>query len=300
MVLSDTAIDLAGTFPSNVLIVYAWTRMLRMRSPALFFVVLLALSAVVVLGRNGVGSIARLAFVVIGFGVVPFAFSSDSPLRKALVIALMNAMIVVAEAVSIAAWYAVVGLDITDYDVVRSHMGAFVCTHILHLLVLTALFSGFHAALGRFDRTGAVDMRGFVWFPVIQAVLLGAALASGVYVHRGSEVLFFGMTALSAVCLATDRALFSAMRRHARKRREDQRAVFLRRRLDRYLELSLPFVAEVERTARFRHDVRNHVQTILVLSERGERVRAQEHLAALRACLDEPSSLASPPFSHRG
>ena len=55
----------------------------------------------------------------------------------------MNAMIVVAEAVSIAAWYAVVGLDITDYDVVRSHMGAFVCTHILHLLVLTALFSAF-------------------------------------------------------------------------------------------------------------------------------------------------------------
>ena len=179
MVLSDTAIDLAGTFPSNVLIVYAWTRMLRMRSPALFFVVLLALIAVVVLGRNGVGSIARLAFVVIGFGVVPFAFSSDRPLRKLLVIALMNAMIVVAEAVSIAAWYAVVGLDITDYDVVRSHMGAFVCTHILHLLVLTALFSGFHAALGRFDRTGAVDMRGFVWFPVIQAVLLGAALANG-------------------------------------------------------------------------------------------------------------------------
>ena len=143
--------------------------MLRMRSPALFFVVLLALIAVVVLGRNGVGSIARLAFVVIGFGVVPFAFSSDRPLRKLLVIALMNAMIVVAEAVSIAAWYAVVGLDITDYDVVRSHMGAFVCTHILHLLVLTALFSGFHAALGRFDRTGAVDMRGFVWFPVIRA-----------------------------------------------------------------------------------------------------------------------------------
>ena len=82
MVLSDTAIDLAGTFPSNVLIVYAWTRMLRMRSPALFFVVLLALIAVVVLGRNGVGSIARLAFVVIGFGVVPFAFSSDRPLRS--------------------------------------------------------------------------------------------------------------------------------------------------------------------------------------------------------------------------
>ena len=52
MVLSDTAIDLAGTFPSNVLIVYAWTRMLRMRSPALFFVVLLALIAVVVLGRT--------------------------------------------------------------------------------------------------------------------------------------------------------------------------------------------------------------------------------------------------------
>lgn len=281
--LSDTMIDLLGTLPSNILIVYAWTRLLRMRSNALFWVVELVFVAVVVAGRNEVGSEARFLFLVVGYGLMPFVLSVDRPLRKLLVIALTNVIVIVAELVSIAGWYLMTGLDIVDYEAVRSHAGAFVLTHVVHLIVLVALFAAFHAALGRFDREHVQGSSGFVWFPIVQALMLSIALASGVYLHRGSDVLYFGTAALSLMCLVADFALLVSMNRFARKQREDQRAALLQRHLDACLAQCDSFVVEAEQTAQMRHDVRNQAHAAMALAERGDYALAREHISSFNS-----------------
>lgn len=283
MLSPDTVLDLFATFASDVLIAYAWTRLLKMRSNLLFWLLLLSFVTLVVSVRNMIGANARFLFLVVGYGVIPFAMSLDRPFRKVLVIALVNVDIIIAELVSISGWYLMTGLDIMDYAVVWSHVGAFALTHAIHLVVLTVLFVGLHAALKRFDREGGRGTQGFAWFPVAQALMLALALASGVYLHQGSDVLYFGMAALSLVCLVADAALFVSIQRFVRKQREDQRAAMLQQHLDACLAQCDAFVAEVDRTAKMRHDVRNQVHAAMALAEHGEFARARDHLSSFNS-----------------
>lgn len=279
----NSVMDLVATFASDVLIAYAWTKLLRMRSDLLLWALLLPFVTLVVAARNDVGTELRFLFLVVGYGAIPFAVSTDRPSRKLLVIALVNASIIVAELVSISGWYLMTGLDIMDYDAAWSHMGAFTLTHVIHLIVLTILFSCLRVALNRIDHEEGQGVQGFAWFPVVQAIMLALALAAGVYLHRGSNVLYFGMAALSFVCLAADGALFLSMSRFARKRREDQRAALLQEQLDAYLERCDAFVAEAEQTAKMRHDMRNQAHAAMALAERGDYAQAREHISSFKS-----------------
>lgn len=280
MLSPDVLLDLVATFASDVLIAYAWTRLLRMRSNLLFWLLMLPFVTLVVSARNEMDADARFFFLIMGYGVIPFVMSVDRPLRKVLVVAFVNVDIIIAELVSICGWYLMTGLDIVDYDVAWSHVGAFTLTHVIHLVVLTLLFVGLHAAFERFDREEGRGTQTFVWFPIVQALMLALALASGVYLRQGSDVLYFGMATLSSVCLLADAALFVSIRRFARKRREDQRAALLQEQLDACLARCDAFVVEVEQTAKMCHDVRNQAHAAMALAERGEFSRAREHISS--------------------
>lgn len=280
--LFNTIVEVVGTFASDVLIAYAWTRVLHMRSNVLFWLLLLPFMAFVLSVRNEIGSDARFLFLFMSSALLPFLVSVDRPLRKLLVIALVNVSIIIAEAVSISVWYLMTGLDIVDHDAAVAHLGAFSVVHVLHVAILAVLFVALRVALDRFDREETWDVRSFVLFPVVQAAMLAMALIMGIYLHRSSNILYFGVAALSLVCLATDFALFVSMGRYARKRREDQRAALLQRQLDDYLAQCNEFVVEVGQSARLRHDARNQAQTVLALSECGRFPEAREHLDLVR------------------
>ena len=122
--------------------------------------------------------------------------------------------------------------------------------------------------------------------PSIPAMaMMTLALVMGVYLGRGSNVLYLGTAALSLICVVADFALFVSMGRYARKRREDQRADLLERQLGDYLAQCDEFVSEVERAARLRHDVRNQAHAAMALADQGEFRRARAHLAAFRSRL---------------
>ena len=283
--LFNTMVEVVGTFASDVVIAFAWTRLLRMRSNALFWLLLLPFMAFVLAVRNEIGSDARFLFLFMSSALLPFLVSVDRPLRKLLVIALVNVSIIVAEAVSISVWYLMTGLDIVSHDAAVANLGAFSVVHVLHVAILTVLFVVLRIALDRFDREETWDVRSFVLFPIVQAALLAMALIMGIYLHRSSNILYFGVAALSLVCLAADSALFVSMGRYARKRREDQRAGLLQRQLDDYLAQCNAFVLEVERSAKLRHDVRNQAHAALALADQGEFSRARAHLSAFRSQL---------------
>ena len=271
-----------GAVPADILIAFAWTRVLRMRSNVLFWVCLIPLFLFVLI-RNEVGLGVRLAALLVWSWLVPFALSTDRPMRKLLVIALVNVIVIVSEAVAIALWYLMTGLDVLDYRATWGNPGAFALTHIVHLVVMAALFWGLSRVLNRFDRNEAGALNGFAWFPLMQAAMLILAFTAGILLHRGSNVLYFGISILALLCFATDLLLFVSAGRYARKRCEDQRAALLQQQLEGYLGLCGAFVVEIERMAQMRHDARNQAQVVIALAECGEFDTARSHLAAFRA-----------------
>lgn len=273
-----------GAVPADLLITFAWTRVLKMRSNVLFWLCLVPLFLFVLI-RNEVGLGARLAALLVWSWLVPFALSVDRPSRKLLVIALVNVIVIVSEAVAIAAWYLMTGLDVLDYSATWGNLGAFAHTHVMHLVALAFLFWGLSKTLDRFDRNESGVWGGFVWFPVAQAAMLVLAFTAGILLHRGSSILYYGLSALALVCFAADVLLFASEGRYARKQREDQRASLLQHQLEGYLEQCGAFAAETERMAQLRHDIRNQVQVTVALAECGEFDRARDHLAAFRASL---------------
>ena len=96
-------------------------------------------------------------------------------------------------------------------------------------------------------------------------------------------MLFYGMSVLAIGCFVVDAMLFASMDRYARKRHEYQRAALLQGQLDACLAQCNAFVLEVEQTARMRHDVRNQAHAAMALAERGDYVRARDHISSFQS-----------------
>ena len=60
-------------------------------------------------------------------------------------------------------------------------------------------------------------------------------------------------------------------------------AALLQGQLDACLAQCNAFVLEVEQTARMRHDVRNQAHAAMALAERGDYVRARDHISSFRS-----------------
>ena len=69
-------------------------------------------------------------------------------------------------------------------------------------------------------------------------------------------------------------------------RRDDARAADLGGELDRYLADYQDTVDMAQRSARLRHDLRNQVQVVNALAERGELQLAEQHIDAMLKELD--------------
>ena len=211
MHLSNTMLDVLGTAPVEAVIIYTWSRVLHMRNRAAFYLLMSSCMLVVVLTRGDAGTGMRFAYLVFTGGVLPFLMADERPARKVFVIALMNVAIMIAEVLGTALWYGMTGIDIIDYDNTRAHLGEFAIMHAAHLVLLIALFAALRLALHRGESAGSMNLRLFLWFPVVQALLLTVPLIAGVYARLGSSVLFYGMSVLAIGCFVVDAMLFASM-----------------------------------------------------------------------------------------
>ena len=172
MHLSNTMLDVLGTAPVEAVIIYTWSRVLHMRNRAAFYLLMSSCMLVVVLTRGDAGTGMRFAYLVFTGGVLPFLMADERPARKVFVIALMNVAIMIAEVLGTALWYGMTGIDIIDYDNTRAHLGEFAIMHAVHLVLMIALFAALRLALQRGESAGSMNLRLFLWFPVVQALLL--------------------------------------------------------------------------------------------------------------------------------
>ena len=120
----------------------------------------------------------------------------------------------------------------------------------------------------------------FVLIPISQYVLVILSGIVATFRSRGLEV-YLPLIVVSLLCVAADLLLFRAIRAIGAQQRAAARAAALQSRLEEEISRASERVARLEETARLRHDLRNHLQTVEALMERGETALAEKQLAQL-------------------
>lgn len=127
----------------------------------------------------------------------------------------------------------------------------------------------------------------FALFPLMQAVLLLLGYWTVTRYCAGNPHLLYVCIMLALLCVAADAVVMLSVVRVRKRARDEARARRLRTQLDEYLEEYQVTVENIESTARMRHDLRNQVQIVNALAQRGEFDLAQHHIAAMLKELQE-------------
>ena len=280
--VTNVMLDFSGTFLVEIVFCYAWVKLLHIKNARLFAIVYLGCLYGAVFLRNVVPTEARFIWLICFYMAWPFIMSADRPARKCFVIALVNIVIMVAEALGSAFWIALTGLNQLDYDVARANLGAFFLTHAVHLFLLVLLLLLLNQMLSKNELEGGNrGLRYFLWFPVTQALLVGLLLAIRQYLLPEEVGLQYVSCALMTLFVLANALMFLSMQAYAQKTQESQRAALLQGQLDEYLAEYAPLIDEVEQTSKLRHDLRNQVQLVKALGERGSYEAARDHVREL-------------------
>ena len=184
------------------------------------------------------------------------------------------------------------GATIDDHATVAANATLFACAALLEVFVEITLFWGLTALVRRFypeegadvaapsSRRASVIASSFAVFSVVQALLLALCFSVAVGPCDGDPALLRLFGLLMLLCFGVDAVLLLAVGRFRGKVRDDARAADLGGELDRYLADYQDTVDMAQRSARLRHDLRNQVQVVNALAERGELQLAEQHIVA--------------------
>lgn len=122
-------------------------------------------------------------------------------------------------------------------------------------------------------------LRRFILVPLSQhfLVIFSAVLSLFRRAPLGSYLL---LGAMALCCVLADFLLFRGLRNYTNQQLARQQAELLEVQLRQQLAYYNGVVAHIEETARLRHELRNQLQTVYALMERGEYDHAQELLTA--------------------
>lgn len=277
--MSDVCIDIIGVVPVQMVFAYALSRMLAIRSLPVYWALEVSLVVLLACLRPGMNAEVRLV-MSLPLVLVPLFLSEGSLSRRIVIVALAHLVLFSAELPGGALWVALTGAPVASYDEVRAHFDAFAITHAAHLALLIPLLMALKRVFDRFA-VGVDERRSGAWLPVLftctQFVLVNIMILLPLGFIGQSLRYYAAGVLLSLACLVADLCLFLSFDRYAQKRSDDARALLLESRLDGCLAQCEKFVESIERTAKLRHDVGNHVQVVLALSERGRFQDAREH-----------------------
>lgn len=290
MYLSDAALDIIGSLPLELLWCWMYTRLLDMRRPGVFFAVRGICIALFLLVRSFGGAPVRMVALVLCYIALPLAFSRGSLVRRALVVLAVIALSIFPEFLGYIAWYGLTASPVFDYDAARAHLGAFFAVHTLLLLVYWLLYFLLRAVFRRgtqvvYGRSSLV----FVGFLALQLVFAALVIWSKMLLLNSYDALDWVGALFCIVSFAVDLVLVVDFERNAQRELASARADAANELLDEYLMRYGDALGEVERTARIRHDLRNQLQVVDSLIERGQREEAAEHLDRMLAALEAPA-----------
>ena len=142
--------------------------------------------------------------------------------------------------------------------------------------------------LRAWNRNVRVQEEDHLWrFALVPATQYLLVAFSGVFALMNHAPLrrYLPLGGLVLCCALADVLLFRALRRYTQEQLAQKRSAILEEQLAQQLEYYRAVVARIEQTALLRHDLRNQLQTVQTLVDRGEEARAREILTEYSALL---------------
>lgn len=297
----DALIQIAATIVGigiNAVIALIATWFLPVRRRGLFFCCMIAAAVLATfIASPTTMTAANIAGFLINYIVMPCLFwKGPIPIRLVCGFLLMATQFVAEMLMGVVFTFAGVALDRDAGSVLllvtrlASAVAILVVGRALAYVVRCTIGRG----VGRDAKRGGAAARpreGGVWrygvfllpqmaFLVIVSIVLMA--------YRDTEPQTYVLVlAATAVCLSVDAVALLSFRRAMAAKRDALRAEALEGQLALHAERARAVDAEAERAARFRHDQRNHLQTLQGLIERGQTQRAIDYVRDLRHELAE-------------
>ena len=273
------------------------SHILHLRNKRAYWVTGLCLMTFALLVR---GDLAEFAHPLLGalMAAVPLLFGRGTLARRVTLSAFGLVIVLPGDLFLDMMFDILAGATIDDHATVAANATLFACATLLEVFVEMTLFWGLTALVRRFypeegadaaapsSRRASVIASSFAAFSVVQAMLLALCFGAAVGPCDGDSVVLrlFGLIML--LCFGVDALLLLAVGRFRGKVRDDARAADLSGELDRYLSDYKVTVEMAQRSARLRHDLRNQVQVVNALAERGEFQLAEQHIDAMLEELD--------------
>lgn len=275
-----------GAIPAELMYYYSFTRYLKVRNLTLFWILwVISLVPVILCRAYDAPAWLRLTCVFIYQLLMPILLSQDGIPRRILVVVLVNVALMLDEALSLWIWDVLTGIDFAESRFIEN-LPAYAFVQIVHFVILAFMLYILYLILER-NREVKDDakMRFTIGFPIAQLFLLFVMCSLGTY-SRVNSFLAFNMASIMAlVFISVDVLYFVSMGRFLKRRQEEQQAVMLQEQVDWCIMQHTEVVASIEEVSRLRHDLRNQMQVLEALSERGDYARAREHLGEVRGRL---------------
>lgn len=273
------------------------SHILHLRNRRAYWVTGISLMVFALLVR---GDLAEFAHPLLGalMASVPLLFGRGTLARRVTLSAFGLVIVLPGDLFLDMTFDILAGATIDDHATVAANATLFACAALLEVFVEITLFWGLTALVRRFypeegadvaapsSRRASVIASSFAVFSVVQALLLALCFSVAVGPCDGDPALLRLFGLLMLLCFGVDAVLLLAVGRFRGKVRDDARAADLGGELDRYLADYQDTVDMAQRSARLRHDLRNQVQVVNALAERGELQLAEQHIDAMLKELD--------------
>ena len=285
--MPDIVIDLVFDLPGGLAFVYFFTKLLPMRhAPAYMVVRLLLFPFMVNIGYLFLNAWVAIAVVAIVTVVLPFLWFVGRPWLKAATVLAANAIETVVGLASEGVWSLAVGRAIpADFEPVRalvwSNVPAYLFGKVAYIILIVLLLSALRALVRRNSEAGTAKLwlfAGFLAAQLVQFFLMGLITAN---VDASPQNFYGPAFVLGVICVVADMLLFFSMERYGQKELEEERARLLQQQLDDYLDRCSSVVGSIEGISKLRHDLRNQMQVIIALAERGDKERARKQLSLM-------------------
>ena len=273
------------------------SHILHLRNRWAYWAVGLSLMVFALVVRGGLAEFADLLLGVL-MAAAPLLFGKGTLVRRVTLSAFGLVIVLPGDLFLDMAFDILAGATVHDYATVAANTTLFACATMLEVFVEMTLFWGLTALVRRFypeegadasapsSRRASVIASSFALFSVVQALLLALCFGLAVGPCDGDSLLLRLFGLLMLLCFGVDAVLLLAVGRFRGKVRDDARAADLSGELDRYLADYQATVDMAQRSARLRHDLRNQVQVVNALAERGEFQLAEQHIDAMLEELD--------------
>ena len=312
--MSPLVFDLLGNLP-QLAVVYVQTRLLPMRRPGLFAALAMAVAFTAMLLKRSVawaGTPLNMFLVLLDFAVLPLLFyRHDIPLVQRVTACALSMTLMWLGEMTGALLCVFTGGIYANYELERDRPVLAVAIHVLFVVVVLAAGRLLEPVMRRWserhmqdDGSGGPKLPAesalFSALPAVSALLLWVLLLVTVSASdEGDQAVALTAGALLlAMGVAVDVAVLTSAGRHRRALAEQARTAELEARLAGQLEAYAQLSDQVEQTARLRHDMRNHLQVLSSLAERGEKEPARSYAAAMLETLR--SEEAAAPSSANG